>query len=256
MSAVLEFKQQPITSSIMPFVCIDIETCNASPEAIELELSLWKAPGNWKPETVEAKRVERAETIREKSALLDSAPIATIGICNESGESVVFHWLLLDSGEREIGDSGYFSNRSVDEKEMLIEFRKWAERFTDDTTVIVGFNLGFDLPHLRVAFTRHGLRIPRLLTPRAGNPIADVMQIYTKYFTSKSDLFISLGEVSKRLGIDQDGKQVDGAMVPVMVDNGFADNDPAPHEEIIVYNAIDTLLTMRAFLIMTGQAGE
>ncbi len=256
MSAVLDFKQKPdAAGAILPCICIDIETANADQAAIDQELALWKAPGNWKPETVEAKRIERAESVREKSALLDSAPIATIGICNEHGEAVVFHWLLMETGDR---PEGYRSERAESEREMLIAFRSWANTCTDEQTVIVGFNLGFDLPHLRLAYTRHMLKLPRILAPRSGNSIADVMQIFTKYFTSKNDLFIGLDEVVKRLGIAPEGKQLSGADVPVYVAQGFdsGDVDNAQHRDVITYNAIDVLVTMRAFLICTGQAGD
>lgn len=253
MNAVIDFKQKTKTAEILPAVCIDIETCHAGQEAIEQELALWKAPSNWKPETVEAKREEHAAKVAEKSALLDSAPVASIAICDGQGEAAVFHWLLVESGECE---QGYFSKRLADEREMLIAFRDWANASTDESTAIVGFNLGFDLPHLRIAYTRHGLKLPRLITPSQGTAVYDVMHLFTKYFTSKDLAFIGLDEVAKRLGIAPEGKQLDGADVPYYVERGFSENDQAPHRDIITYNAIDTLLTMRAFLIMTGQAED
>jgi hypothetical protein len=256
MNAVVDFKQKPETAGTpLPCICIDIETCNADQAAIDQELALWKAPGNWKPETVEAKREEQAVKIREKSALLDSAPVATIGICDDHGDAVVFHWLLINTGDR---PEGYRSEQASNEREMLIAFRAWANTCTDEQTTIVGFNLGFDLPHLRIAYTRHGLKLPRLLAPRSGNPVADVMYLFTKYFTSRDAVFIGLDEVVKRLGIAPEGKQLSGADVPVYVTQGFesGDIDNELHRDVITYNAIDVLVTMRAFLICTGQAGD
>ena len=51
------------------FIAIDIETGNAPSEAVENSIDNWKAPKNWKPETVEAKRAEHAQAKREKAAL-------------------------------------------------------------------------------------------------------------------------------------------------------------------------------------------
>lgn len=253
MSAVIDFKQKQKQGEIQPIICLDIETCAADAESIEQEIALWKAPSNWKAETVEAKREEYVAKVAERSALLDSAPVASIALCDDHGGAVVFHWLLPESGEAE---EGYFSKRLADEREMLLAFRDWANASTDESTVIVGFNLKFDLPHLRIAYTRHGIKLPRLLAPRQGNQISDVMYLFTKYFTSKDLAFIGLDEVAKRLGIAPEGKQLDGADVPVYIERGFAENDPMPHRDVITYNAIDTLLTMRAFLVMTGQAED
>ena len=253
--SIVNFKK-PDTATIEPlrYISIDIETCNASEDTIAQELELWKPPSNWKPETIEKNRAEQAVKIREKSALLDSAPVATIGIADDSGEVVVFHWLLLESGMLD----GFLSVQTENERDMLIKFREWANDCTNESTTIVGFNLGFDLPHLRIAYTRHGLKLPALaLVPRSGNQIADVMYLFTKYFTTKDVPFIGLGEVSKRLGIAQEGKQLDGADVPVYIAQGFKDGENNKlHCDVITYNAIDVLLTMRTFMICTGQSGD
>ena len=62
------------------YVVIDLETGDAPPDAIAAAIAAWKAPSNWKPETVEAKRVEAAEKIIEKSALLDASPILCLAL--------------------------------------------------------------------------------------------------------------------------------------------------------------------------------
>lgn len=241
---------------LLPSLCIDIETCHASEEAIQDELDLWKPRSNWKPETIEANRIKKAETIKNKSALLDSAPIATVGVCDEDAGVTVFHWLKLESGMQE----GFRSEQCADEKEMLIGYREFSDKMTDSETALVGFNLGFDLPHLRIAYIRHNLKLPNHLIPRSGNPIADVQYLFGKYFTSKNGAEFSLGldETVKRLGIAPEGKQMKGADVPVYVAKGFKAKGKTSkaHEEVIIYNAIDVLLTMRAFLLCTGMSGE
>lgn len=253
MGELINFKSQTQELATLPVICLDIETMSASEEAINQELELWKPPSNWKPETIEKNREEHAQKVREKSALLDSAPIASIALADAEGDIVVFHQLRMDSGMQD----GFFSDHSKTEREMLIAFREWANQCTDENTVIVGFNIGFDLPHLRLAYTRHNLKLPALLIPRSNNPVFDVMYLFTKYFTSKDTLFISLDEVAKRLGLDTDGKQLSGADVPKHIQQGFEDDNAVHlHTDVITYNAIDVLLTMRAFLICTGQSGD
>lgn len=262
MNAVIDFKQKPdAAGAILPCICIDIETANADQVAIDQELALWKAPGNWKPETVEAKREEQATKIREKSALLDSAPVATIGVADENGEVVVFHNLLVEDGHINNLFNGFLSRRATTEAEMCIDFRNWANVCTNCESSIVGFNhISFDLPRLRMAYVRHKLKLPNFLVPRSGNPVADVQYIFGKNFMGKSgaEFTVGLDEVIKRLGIAVEGKQLKGADVPIYVEKGFQSGEMNNqyHVDVIVYNAIDTLLTMRAFLICTGQAGD
>ena len=254
MGDIMDFKQKyDLTIAILPSFCIDIETANADQDTINQEVELFKPPANWKPETVEKKRIKHAEHVAAKSALLDTAPVASIAICDEHGDAVVFHWLLMESG---VSSHGYTSQQFESERYMLVAFREWINACTDEQTVIVGFNLGFDFPHLRIAYIRKGLKLPNFLFPGATNVIADVMKIYTRHFTSKEALFIGLSEVVKRLGIAPNGKQLDGADVPVYIAKGFEENSVELHEDVITYNAIDVLLTMRAFLICTGQSGD
>ena len=90
-----------------------------------------------------------------------------------------------------------------EERDELFDFNLPKIYFIDIETEIVGFNLGFDLPHLRLAYTRHNLKLPALLIPRAGNPVHDVMFLFTRYFSSKDTPFISLSSVATRLGLSE-----------------------------------------------------
>jgi hypothetical protein len=247
MSAVIQFKQ-PQQQTIVQTICLDIETCHAEDSVIAMELSTWKPPANYKTtEAITKARMEAEIRIREKSALLDAAPVACIGLCDLQGDVVVFHWLGVPHGST----GELFSNKSDSERDMLISFREWANACTDINTEIVGFNLGFDLPHLRLAYTRHNLRLPALLIPRAGNVIHDVMFLFTRYFSSKDTPFISLSAVATRLGLSE-GKQLSGADVPDYIATG----DHQKHHDVVIYNGLDVLLTMRAYLILTGQVGD
>ena len=78
------------------------------------------------------------------------------------------------------------------------------------------------------------------------------MWLFSKNFMSKDTAFISLDEVVKRLDIAPEGKQMSGADAP----DYAASDDMEKHETLIAYNAADVLLTMRAFLICTGQMGD
>ncbi len=247
MSAVLQFKQ-PQQQTIVQSICLDIETTHAGETVINMELSAWKPPANYKSgDAITKARMEAEIKIREKSALLDAAPIACIGLCDLEGSVVIFHWLQVEHG----ATGELFSNKSDSERDMLISFRDWANACTDTDTEIVGFNLGFDLPHLRLAYTRHNLKLPALLIPRAGNPVHDVMFLFTRYFSSKDTPFISLSSVATRLGLSE-GKALSGSDIPAYVATG----DPEKHHDVVVYNGLDVLLTMRAYLILTGQAGD
>jgi hypothetical protein len=74
------FNQAKVVQLLTPakFVALDIETGNAPAEAVENAVENWKAPKNWKPETVENKRAEMAEKKRDKAALLDASSILCI----------------------------------------------------------------------------------------------------------------------------------------------------------------------------------
>ncbi len=82
------------------YVVLDLETSDAPEDAIQAAVSAWKAPSNWKPETVVAKRAEAAEKIREKAALLDASPIVCVGVrCDR--EAVMFSG-MTDPGPLEL----------------------------------------------------------------------------------------------------------------------------------------------------------
>ncbi len=228
-------------------VCIDIETGHAPESEIQAELALWKPPANIKDaEKIEQRRADAEQRIREKSALLcDSSPIVSVAIAFGDGVGV-FHTLQVEDDDHD----GFYSIKAATELNMLISLRTWMDGKTDESTEVIGFNLGFDLPRLRVAYARHELRLPRLLVPRNGMDITDVMKIWCYAFTTKDTKFVSLDEVCKRLGIAPEGKLMSGADVP------HAALDPGQHLDIVTYNAIDTLLTWRAAQIITGRAGN
>lgn len=54
-----------------------------------------------------------------------------------------------------------------DERSLLLALRAWLDSGTSPATTVVGHNLrAFDLPKLRHAFVRHGLKLPAILRPK------------------------------------------------------------------------------------------
>ena len=245
---VISFKPTTNTQAKLSTVCLDIETMTAPDDVINQELALFKAPANYKsPEAIAKSRAEFEAKVREKSALLDGAPISVIALSDEQGDVVTFTWLNVE-GDTML-ENGVYSLRYDSERDMLVGLRAWANDCLDEQSRIVGFNLGFDLPHLRLAYARHGLKLPLFLMPWTANPTTDVMHVFTRFFSSKDSQFISLDEVTKRLGIAPEGKQLSGSDVPKYIEEG-------KHLDVVLYCGLDTVLTMKAFQILMGEIGD
>ncbi|MEM7015974.1 MAG: hypothetical protein AAF512_01385 [Pseudomonadota bacterium] len=242
------------------YICIDIETCNASNDAIEREAAFLKAPSNIKdPTKIEAALEAKRTDLQQRSALkCDASPIACIGVVWPE-EGFILHHLPI-----EFSTAG---KRSDSERDMLKQFGAWlndldaAPVFNESGFEIVGFNVnGFDLPRLRYAYVRHGLKLPRILTPRAENvSIYDVQYMFGKYFMCRNgaEHDVSLDECAVRLGLIEieDGEWkhgISGADVPGIIDEG----DPEKMADVLSYCLIDTTITARAYLAMTSQTGD
>jgi hypothetical protein len=228
---------------------LDIETMNATPEGVDFEAQFLKAAANTKdPEKQAAQVATKRSKLTEKSALSPSAPIACVGLyAPELGEPKVIHWMPCS----EPIDGVDHAKAGDNEREMLIALRELLNLWCDDATEIVGANVGFDLPKLRYAYARNGLKLPEILKPRSPNPVYDVLYIFGKYFLpgNGAEFNISLDECLKRLGILGEGKTVTGAAVPGMIERG-------EYRDVIEYNALDVVATDRAYLILTSQVGE
>lgn len=225
---------------MLEYLVFDLETAPAPQEAIDLELALWKPSASTKKEeTVERQRAEAAVKIRERSALLDDAPISCVALHSQTG-NLVFHCLP------NVPD-GPPNFKYPSELVMLQALRQWLDGFVGPETLLVGFNVvGFDLPHLRWAYVRHGLRLPLCLNPANDQPVCDVMRLFSR-FTKRDTPFISLDEVAQRLRIGSKNG-VTGKLAADWVAEGR-------HTEIVQYCLSDTLLTASAWLKLTGQVG-
>jgi hypothetical protein len=246
------FNQQLKTVQLLQpakFLALDIETGNAPAEAVENAVSNWKAPKNWKPETVEAKREEHAQAKREKAALLDASPILCIA-CRTEKMNVIFSSM----GKTDLNISWELSEHD-NEREMLQAFRKWANSIVNTETVITGHNLtAFDLPKIRNAFIRHRLQLPLFLTPalrdETKNEIIDTMKLAKAYtMEHRDDFAISLDTLAGILNIERPKQAMSGAEVPAAYERG----EIAP---ILIYCAIDTETTAQAAELMLGVAAN
>lgn len=234
------------------FICLDIETCHASEKVIAAASESWTPPANVKdPDKIEQKRVEAMMKIREKSALLDASPIGCISARTER-EGRVFNG--INKKEYKVNHSEVIP--CGDEKGMLEEFRTWLDGVTTDDTVLIGFNhISFDLPRLRAGYIRHRLKLPRILAPRLledeRQPAVDVMRLYLKWFTAENhrEIFISLDEVARGLGLPSYKDRIDGSVVPDFIKDGKI-------KEVLTYCAVDTMATLQAYLLMTSTAKE
>lgn len=226
------------------WVCLDIET-DAPPESeIQRELALWKPSGNArKEETIEKQRAEAETKIRERGALLDSAPVACIALITALGNPWVLHTLKPSRQPANCLESGFES-----EREMLVQLRAALNSQCTPDTTLIGFNLiGFDLPKLRFAFVRNSLKLPFCLSPQADQPTCDVMRLWRAY-TTKDGPFFSLTEVAQRLGLLDGPKAMSGAEVPRAIAEGR-------HAEILEYCADDARMTAAAWQRLTSQVG-
>lgn len=231
------------------WLCLDIETGNAPEAAIQSAIDAWKAPSNWKPETVEAKRTEAAEKIRDKAALLDASPVLCVAIKTDR-DAVIFHGMNSAANV-----PGWTVQSGESERDMLADLRSWLDRMTTPETLIIGHNLrAFDLPKLRNAYIRHGMKLPEILKPRLRDEekaeTVDTMSLFKAFsMQHRDDFMISLDNVAAGLGIERPKQVIDGSQVPKLHQAG-------EYEPILIYCAIDTATTARAWQLMSGNAPD
>lgn len=227
------------------FIAIDIETRNLTNEQIEIATQFVKHHPSTKDEAKKAAQIEaKKAALVEKGALNDASEIACIGMWDSSEQSpVVLHTFGYNKQIQGIAHSSYST-----EKEMLSAFCEMMNDFCDEKTEVVVANAGFDLPRLRYASAiRNSTAYPDIIRPRGINPIFDVLHMAGKYFLvgNGAEFSLSLDDLARHLGIIS-GKVVSGKEVPNMIDAG-------KFEEVITYNAIDAVVTGKAYLSMTCQ---
>ncbi len=228
----------------------DIETGDAPNQAIADAMAAWKAPSNWKPETVEAKRREAATKIIEKAALLDASPILCVAIQTDRAR-LIFNG--MDTSAPEI--DGWPVMPCGDERGLLLALRIWLDTNTTAETVIVGHNIReFDMPKLRHAYVRHSLRLPEILKPRLRDEnkaeTADTARLFKAFSMEHRDDFCpSLDVVAASFGIPRPKQHMSGAECPRL----FQDGQIAT---VLTYCAVDVATTTRAYQLMTANAPD
>lgn len=235
-----------LAGSVIParYVVLDIETGDPDEAAIQAAIDGWKAPSNWKPETVEKNRAEYAEKIRSKAALLDASPILCVGMRADTGA-------MMFSGMGDPGPlnlAGWGESHHDTERDMLVAMAAWLNLHTDPLTVLVGHNVrGFDLPKLRGAYVRHRIPLPNCLRPvesGPSQPVTDTMSLFKHFSMEHRDaLFVGLDTVCRAFGVPRPKQIISGANVPRLHKEGQI----AP---IIIYNAIDVDATTEVYRLM------
>jgi hypothetical protein len=244
---------EPIPLYALPpseYVVIDIETGNAPEAAIRRAMEAWEPPANIRDEAkIDARRAEAEARIREKSALLDAAPILCAAAKTQA-QAVLFNG--MDATDHQLDGVLLFSCR--DERNMLLALRTWLDTLSTADTILVGHNLfGFDLPRLRGRFAWYKLRLPECLQPRMSDierqPASDTMKLYQSFSIEHRDGYASVEEMATGLGIPHHKGIANGSMIPAMHAAG-------EYRTILSYCVLDCLTTEACWLRMTSEAPD
>ncbi len=233
------------------YLVFDIETCDADENSIQAAIAAWTPPANCKKEeTIEQKRKEALERIRERAALLDASPVICIALASGNSHAI-FHAM-----DNKIGPiDGWPLIGSPDEQTMLLLLRHHLNEITTPETRIVGQNVrAFDLPRLRQRYLHYRLKLPEILQPRMDDEpplrVIDTMHLVKSFSMElRDERYISLNRIAQALDIDRPKQIISGADVPKLYAVG-------QYQEICCYCAIDCATTARAFLLMTGLAPD
>lgn len=244
--------------SPLPFWIMDVETANPPADVmarLEEEFLLeWEPGGNLKdPEKIEAKRLSDVQKFRERAALLDAAPVAMVGLMFEE-QTFLLHGLKKAKAKwfgnrgNNVTLEGFAGERSLMEAVCLVLTEK-----TSPGWMGVGHNaFGFDLPRIRLACVRNGLRLPEALRVLVDEHedrrrFLDTMHHFCKYFGRNGEIMISQEKMLGRLGIESLLKGVaTGADVPALLEGGKI-------HEVATKLLADLVGTRDAFLKMTGR---
>jgi len=227
-------------------VCLDIETCNAPEEVVLTAMRFWRPPANIKDEgKIAERRADKEASLREKSALLDGAPIGCVAIVTDMG-SAIFSIIRNTPPKLEDIPAEVFAYAT--EREMLIGMRDWLNARAGQDTAVIGHNcIHFDLPKIRQAYIRHKLQLPLLMNVD-GPQVYDTMKQFIRAFTTEheGDYHVKLAEVQSKLGLQEYKEVISGDKVPGLIAQGVA-------VPVLAYCWLDTWTTYQAFLAMTGQ---
>lgn len=237
-----------------PWIAIDIETANGRPEEAERWMRLhYTPPSNYKTAEACGKAfLEMREKKTEKRALLDSSPVVIVTVQTASAGLYGLHCLGAAEPAPHGGTGGTVQGFAT-AREMLIALRQGLDGLADEGTTIVGHNIiGFDLPKLRWAYLKAGLRMPYALAPSASQPVFDSMRQYGKHFSQVEKPFIALADLLEEFGIPSHKSELDGSKVPGMVEKILA-GEREHLDPLLTYALKDAAVEAHLFLAMTGQ---
>lgn len=257
----------PVEIMPTPWLAIDIETAHGRPEDVERHIRLhWSPPSNVVTAAADESRSKEdrdksllaigrahlriAEARQEKSAILDASPIVVISIRTPNNLHAL-HCLRAEAAATHTPTGGVTQGFGTG-KEMLVALRAGLDAICTPETLLVGHNIqSFDLPRLRWAYLRAGLRMPWVLAHDA-QPCFDIMRQFGRRFSQVDRPFIALADVLEEFGIHNHKTDLDGSRVPEMVKDILAGKwELLP--ELMGYALQDANTEATVFLRMTNQ---
>lgn len=235
--------------NLNPFqwLTLDIETIAGSPDDAERFIAeRWQPDSiaSWAEITIGKRAKEALAKKKERLSLLSAAPIICISLRSEQGISCIH---CLDKTTIANLENGALICAEPNIEQMLITLRVFLDHSVSPDTVIVGHNItNFDLPKLRWAYTRHGLRMPEVLAAARLN-IYDIMQVYTRQFAVGSSCMVALNSLLEEFGVDSHKSLVSGSDVQQLYDDGA-------HDTIVQYAILDVIAESELYLRMTGRS--
>lgn len=229
--------------AVAPWLCLDIETDQGRPEDVIAWLRHhWWPQENLKPDTNLRKLEALIVDKKEKLALLDSAPLATVQLRTPT-TTLLLHRFYAEE-PRLMGEAAVMGFGT--ESELLVFLRDWLRSNCDEKTTLVGWNIkGFDLPRLRMMFLRAGLQLPPQL--RVSADVYDMMREYCRNFSVDRVEFMKLVVALEQMGIPTRKAEVNGSMVGAMIaEKRF--------EDVLKYGLDDINEETELFLRMSGQS--
>lgn len=197
----------PVRNPLVPLV-FDLETTNPSPKEIEIERR-FAATGNCK----------KAETIAAKQngvklATTESAPIWCVGLFSTGGFLNLSQAVLSEADRLYLSALGIQAYTYPNEAALLAAYASVLATLPTETALIAAGC--FDLHKSRFRFARQRPPVP---APLWFLPHTDLMMEWQKFTTSpkpKDAAFISVEEMSLKLGLGYDnvmtGEEVPGAI--------------------------------------------
>lgn len=228
----------------MRYMALDIETGAATIAALSNDLSRCKPNANTKDPAKRVEQVKRKQqSVIEKSALTNAAPIMCIGL--KDNDSISIFTAYDFAGSEKIINAGINLVIGDSEIDILHNVTNYIthEKYMGYDLIVTFNGRGFDLPKIRLAYARNGLSdyMPEVFRPNF--PHIDLMIEYCKYYSVGNKMFCSFEDACIDLGIIETGKAFSGGLFHELVNEG-------KEFEATIYNGLDCLLTEQMYFKM------